>query len=133
MDIDRSEVAPENILPIQLVDTQFRGARIQPEKRLQLAVLTEALMTHTQSTTAVGSRGQSARAEVDEWFTSDVPAGPFSFIAICDSLGLEPTYVRQGLRALRSDVAAPGRRTLLLRRDRQSRHQVVGPRVRRVA
>jgi hypothetical protein len=37
-------------------------------------------------------------AEVRAWFASDDADGPFTFIAICDSLKFDPTYIRVGLR-----------------------------------
>ena len=36
---------PDYILPAQLGDRPLGGARIQPEKRLQVAVLTDAVAT----------------------------------------------------------------------------------------
>ena len=44
MQLLESELAPESILPAQLDDRPFGGARIQPEKRLQVAVLAYAVL-----------------------------------------------------------------------------------------
>jgi len=46
MQLLESELAPESILPAQLDDRPFGGARIQPEKRLrlQVAVLADAVL-----------------------------------------------------------------------------------------
>ena len=44
MQLLESELAPESILLAQLDDRPFGGARIQPEKRLQVAVLADAVL-----------------------------------------------------------------------------------------
>ncbi len=44
MQLLESELAPESILPAQLDDRPFGGAQIQPEKRLQVAVLADAVL-----------------------------------------------------------------------------------------
>ena len=40
---DEIDVETTVILPVQLADMQFRGSQLQPEKRLQLAVLVPVL------------------------------------------------------------------------------------------
>src|SRR5881628_2454346 len=132
MQLLESELAPESILPAQLDDRPFGGARIQPEKRLQVAVLADAvLMFHRW---AGDERVRRLFAEVDAWFASDDADGPFTFVTICDSLGFDPAYVRRGLRRWRAYVEATAERKWSVRRDGSgSRHQVILPRLRRVA
>ena len=36
--------------------------------------------------------------EAEEWFLSDKSHGLFSFVSVCDVLGLEPEFIRQGLK-----------------------------------
>ena len=56
------ELAPESILPAQLFDRRFGGARVQPEKRLQVAVLADAVLRFTDGrATRVRERGVSSR------------------------------------------------------------------------
>jgi len=45
MQLLESELAPDSVLPAQLYRAPFDGARFQPEKRLQLAVLADAVLT----------------------------------------------------------------------------------------
>ena len=45
MQLLEAELAPESILPEQLDDRPFGGARTQPQKSLQVAVLADALLT----------------------------------------------------------------------------------------
>jgi len=130
--VDDNEVEATVILPVQLTDMQFRGSELQAEKRLQVAVLADAVATLARAASDTTPRGRELFAEVDEWFASDVAAGPFSFMAICDSLGMEPAYVRRGLRQLQTQDGAPAARKLSLRHESGSRHQIVR-RVRRAA
>jgi|SRR5207247_1323363 len=132
MQLLESELAPESILPAQLDDRPFGGARIQPEKRLQVAVLADAvLMFHRW---AGDERVRRLFAEVEAWFASDDADGPFTFITICDSLKFDPSYIRWGLRQWRAHLEATAKQKRPLRRDSNgTRHQLVLPRLRRVA
>ena len=48
-----------------------------------------------------GRRVQRLAREAEEWLFSDDARGPFSFVSICAVLGLEPPYLRRGLRRWR--------------------------------
>jgi len=132
MPLLESELAPDSMLPAQLYDRFVGGARIQPEKRLQVAVLADAVLAFHRW--AGVDRAPRLFAEVEAWFASDDVDGPFTFIAICDSLALDPSYIRQGLRHWRKHSEATANQNRPLRRDSTgSRHQVALPRLRRVA
>ena len=134
MQLPETELAPDSILPEQLGDRSFGGARIQPEKRLQVAVLADALLTFRRWAGVEHPRARRLFADVDAWFASDDANGPFTFVTICDSLGFDPAYVRRGLRRWRAYVEATAEHNWSVRRDgSRSRHQVVLPRLRRVA
>jgi len=126
MDIHAAELAPYCILPAQFGDSLFGGARTHPEKCLQLAVLSDAVQTFQQCAGVERKRAQRLFAEVDDWFASDGADGPFAFVAICDSLGFDPDFVRSGLRRRRAFVENTGKRAWSFRRDRhRAWHQVV--------
>ena len=46
-------------------------------------------------------------ADVEAWFASEDSHGLYSFVAICDALGLEATYVRSGLGLWADSHRAP--------------------------
>jgi len=98
---DRSAPAagfePETILPIQLLDTNRLGATMQPEKRLMLAVLEDAIATFQRSLGASTRAGARERDEVRAWLASDDTSWPYAFVNICHVLGFEPSYLRAGL------------------------------------
>src|SRR5438876_12152266 len=134
MQLLEAELAPESILPAQLGDRPFGGARIQPEKRLQVAVLADAVLTFHRWAADKRARARQLFAEVEAWFASDYADGPFTFITICDSLRFDPSYIRRGLRHWRAHLEATAKQKRPLRRDSNgTRHQLVLPRLRRVA
>src|SRR3989475_8007786 len=116
MQLLESELVPESILPVQL-DGPFGGARIQPEKRLQVAVLADAVLTFYRWAGVERARARRLFAEVEAWFASDEADGPFTFIAICDSLMFDPDYIRRGLRHWSAYLEATAERSRPLRRD----------------
>ncbi len=129
-----SELTSESILPAQFFGAPFGGARVQPEKRLQVAVLADAVLTFYQWAGNERTRARRRFAEVETWFASDEADGPFTFMAICDSLKFDPTYIRRGLRDWRTLLEAAVKPKRSVRRDSNgARHQVVLPRLRRVA
>ena len=124
---------PDYILPSQVDDRLFGGARIQPEKRLQVAVLADAILTFRRGDGGKSSQARRLFAEADAWFASDDDDGPFTFVTICQSLGLDAGYIRRGLREWRLHVEANATRTSVRRDANGGRHQVVLSRLRRVA
>ncbi len=89
---------PETILPSQFFERVQIDASLQPEKRLMLAVLEDAVGTFQKCAGATGRRARRLFAEAEEWFASDDAEWPYAFANICQALGLEPLYVRKGLR-----------------------------------
>jgi len=129
-----SELALDSVLPEQLFGTPFGGARLQPEKRLQVAVLADAVLTFFRWAGNGHARARHLFAEIEAWFASDETDGPFTFVTICDSLQLDPGYIRRGLRHWRARQEVMADRARRLRREsHEIRHQVALPRLRRVA
>jgi hypothetical protein len=96
-----SGVEPETILPLQFFDRLRIDASLQPEKRLMLAVLEDAVGTFQKHAEASGRRGRRMFNEAEEWFNSEDAGWPFAFVNICQGLGMEPDYMRAGLRRWR--------------------------------
>lgn len=88
----------ERILPEQFGPEQkglFQGGGIQA---LMCAILEDAIYCFQKQ---FGNPGQEARrlaAEAEEWLFTDDLEWIFSFLNICQALGLDPGYVRAGLR-----------------------------------
>jgi len=121
-----AELEPDIVLPCQLGDGLFGAARLQPEKRLQLAVLEDAIITFERSVGVDDARPRRLLAEVDAWFASDATDSPFAFMTICHTLNIDPDYIRGGLRRRRTHRDASMKRKPRLRRDANgTRHQVL--------
>jgi hypothetical protein len=121
------ELVPEIMVPAQFDDLRRSGVVTRPEHRLMLAVLEDAVHIYQ-----IGGRGDGRTrrlyAETERWFASTDTSWPFSFVRICQVLGLDPEYVLSGLRRWR--VAREADRTtsrpppMRLRRVSGSRHRV---------
>ena len=74
-----------------------------PEQRLMLAVLEDAAHTYRETS---ASPGAVSRDEVDEWFASNALDWPFSFVNVCQALGLDPDNVRTRVANRRQLLAA---------------------------
>jgi hypothetical protein len=102
------DLEPATVLPIQLYANLAPDASILPEKRLLLAVLEEAVVTFQRYATDQGRRGRRLFREAEEWMGSDETCWPCSFRNICDVLGLDPSYLRQGLQRWRDQHRTAG-------------------------
>jgi hypothetical protein len=71
---------------------------LQPEKRLLLAVLEDAVNTLQHYATVSSGRGRHIFVDAAEWFASTAADRLFDFESICQALGLDPSYIRGGLR-----------------------------------
>src|SRR5882672_7600237 len=65
---------------------------LQPEKRLMLAVLQEAVECFKEY-----AEHDRLFKETKEWIFEDDYEWPFSFINICEAVDMDPKYLRKGL------------------------------------
>ena len=122
---------PETILPSQFFDRFQIDASLQPEKRLMLAVLEDAVGSFQKYVTASTRRGQRLYGEAEEWFMAPATDWPFGFETICQALNLEPAYIRGGLArwrdAQRAEVASSAKVVRFpFRRVNGRRHSITG-------
>jgi len=68
-------------------------ADLEPERKLMLAVLEEAIHTYRQNILT----SRRLLRDVEAWLFDDQADDPFSFQAICDALDLSPECVRRGI------------------------------------
>lgn len=120
------------MLGLSPIDAAGRTVAAHRERRLLLAVLEEAIWTYQRYAFAEDRRGVALLSHVEAWFASEDSEWMFSFVAICDALGLETGYVRTGLRRLRerdrvaSETGQPVRRCAF-RRVNGTRHRTTTP------
>lgn len=125
------ELEPEVVLPSQFHGRGGLDASLQPEKRLMLAVLEDAVGTFQKYVCTRDRASQRLLAEVEDWFGSDDVDWPYSFVNICHSLGLEVAFLRQGLRRWKQDqldTRVDGVKVVRFpfRRVNGSRHAITG-------
>ena len=125
------ELEPEVVLPSQFYGKGGLDASLQPEKRLMLAVMEDAVGTFQKFVWARDRASQRLLGEVEDWFASDDVDWPYSFVNICHSLGLEVGFMRNGLRRWKQDqldARVDGVKVVRFpfRRVNGSRHAITG-------
>lgn len=110
---DAPAIEPAAVLPAQIGASFGMGATLQPEKRLMLAVLEDAVTVFLREATREPSDLSAEFLDAQAWIVSEEAEWPFSFENICRALALEPTAIRRGLREWRTRqlALAPARRT----------------------
>jgi len=88
---------PDSLLPVQYFENFRRKVQTEPEKRLMLAVLEDALACFQRHFSSRGGRGLRLFRETEEWIFRGDNGQPFSFANICEVVGFDTEYVRQGL------------------------------------
>lgn len=91
---DRREDA---VLPEQFFDSRVKLAAVCPETALMYAVLEDAFLCFHKQFEANQPQMRSA-SQAEDWFFSDNSRWLFSFLSVCDALGLEAEYIRHKLK-----------------------------------
>ena len=98
----------DTLLSEQFFDTMRRKTIFEPEKRLMLAILEDAVSTLKQYYRSNNRRNARLFEDTKAWIFDADADWVFSFENICEHLGLNPPYVRQGItRWLRRRSGAP--------------------------
>lgn len=103
---------PDTLLPSQFFATMAKRTPQQAEYRLVVAVLQDAVECFQKHLVARDHKARQLFDDAALWLASDDRTWPYSFLNICDLLGLNPHYVRNGLRQW-TERRAPGRLGLL--------------------
>ncbi|HME62454.1 MAG TPA: hypothetical protein VKH62_14515 [Candidatus Binatia bacterium] len=97
---------PDTLLPEQFLDTFRRKLYLEPEKKLMLAILEDAIACYQKYFFVRDSKGKALFQEAEEWVDEAGAANVFSFDSVCETLGLNPDYLRRGLTNWRKSVLA---------------------------
>jgi hypothetical protein len=93
--------APSILTPDQFYDERRDDSALRPIKRLMLAILEDALRCmHKHAGSKNGARRRMYR-EAEQWLCGSGGNAIFSFTVVCETLGIEPDYLRSGLRRWR--------------------------------
>ena len=88
---------PDALLPIQYFETLRRKIPIEPEKRLMWAILEDAVGSFQSHFSGRKGKPSGNLAEVEEWILDTDNSWLFSFNSICETLEIDPQYLRRGL------------------------------------
>ena len=132
---------PDTLLPDQYLETFRRKFHLEPEKKLMLAVLEDAIACYQKYIFAHEGKGKILARETEEWLLDENSDWLFSFDSVCETLGFDPAYLREGLMRWKQQKLADHSQAKvyeLAPRRRRSRRSVslarrAGHRVRRVA
>ena len=93
-----------DILASKHYQKNYREAKwAEPEKALMFAVLMEAVETYQRFGFSTSPSEQKLLGEAKAWFWDEEVDRIFSFRSICGVIGLEPVYLRRGLRQWAAD------------------------------
>ena len=108
---------PDVITPQQYYDSRHDDSAIAPVKRLMMAVLEDALRCFQNNSDANSGPRKRLFAEAEQWLCGEAGDGPFSFDTVCETLGIEPNFLRGGLRDWRNQQLAGDSNRRLARRS----------------
>jgi hypothetical protein len=100
-----SLVEPYLILPSQFFTRLQRTASWTGEQRLMAAILEDAIGICCSSRPPTSAKARTLDRRTWAWVRSDDRTWPFSFLRICEALGLAPSAVREGIRRRRGENA----------------------------
>jgi hypothetical protein len=90
---------PDVLLPSQFFATLHRRGPQEPEKRLVIAILEDAIDCFRKHHSARDHKARQLFEDAEAWILSEDREWPFSFENICELLDFSPEYLRRGLLA----------------------------------
>jgi hypothetical protein len=82
-------------------DDRFEDKLLEPEKRLMLAVLEDAIECFKNHYAARCGKSRGAFVDAEKWVFGTNGDWVFGFENICSALHFDPEYIRKGLRRWR--------------------------------
>ena len=95
-------MVPDILMPVQYYDGMRRdNPETQAVKRLMFVVLADAVRCFQTYADAQSGAGRQMFGETEWWILDRNSDGPFTFVAICEALGIDPDCLRNGLHQWR--------------------------------
>jgi hypothetical protein len=88
---------PDTVVASQYFDNLRRKTLFEPEKKLMFAVLEDGINCFQDNVLAENGRAKKLFDDAEEWILARDRVWVFSFECLCEVLGFDPRYVRQGL------------------------------------
>jgi hypothetical protein len=96
---------PDTLLSTQYFDNMRRRTLLEPEKRLMLAILEDAVDCFKENLSAESGRRKMLFEDAEQWVRSDGGDWVFSFDHICEALGLTRLMCARGCSDGRRKIA----------------------------
>lgn len=93
---------PDVVTPAQFYGQRRDTYRLQPVRKLMLAVLEDALRCFQTNFDARSESRRRLFREAEEWIYGKGGEGPFSFTTVCETLEIEARLLRSGLQEWRA-------------------------------
>ena len=94
---------PHTVLPEQHFTRLQRSSAWTGEQRLIAAILEDAVAVCRKPEVPKSSKARHILRETLRWLRSNDRRWTFSFLRICETLDLEPSAIRRGIRVLRGE------------------------------
>jgi hypothetical protein len=114
-DYSESGFEAEPILPSQFFEGRKKNQALEPEKRLMLAVLSDAVHCYRVGCDAQKTSRIRAFLEAEQWLFGTKGYGPFSCENVCNALDVSPEYLRKMLPKWRVERIRGARVTVIRR------------------
>jgi hypothetical protein len=119
--LEESSLARLAIPDVVTPEQYYNGVRIRHPateaiKRLMLAVLEDALCCLQMRANGRRPIDRRDMAEAERWIFEPGREGPFTFESVCETLGIQPDHLRDGIRQWRLQSSSVCN-TPVLRRD----------------
>jgi hypothetical protein len=144
--LESSAIAGSNLSDALTPEQYYDGIRaddasVRPIKRLMLAVLEDAMRCYQTYATSRNRAQRRLFVDAEMWLMDRHASGVFAFETVCETLGIEPSCLRAGLRrwrlqqldgmnprrlARRSPVTSTSRISAPLKRRRRKLAQATG-------
>jgi hypothetical protein len=86
------------ILPVQFGESRRRKLPSEGERKLLFAVLEDAIRTYLRHRDAgAAARNNEEFVEAVEWLSIDDDSSPFTFLNVCEALGIDADCLRLGI------------------------------------
>ena len=113
------------VLPAQYLAVFRRNTQLEPEQKLMLAVLEDAVTCIQKYGLSSQTKEKRLFSNTRDWILTQDNEWPFSFVNVCEALGLDSGYVRRGIanmkewKSHRPDKPKPPKSRRMKRRDRE--------------
>jgi hypothetical protein len=110
---------PDAILPAQFYSMFKCSQYKEPERRLMVAVLEDAVSCLSMNPLDCNLRQRKQYEEAKQWVSAEEDSEwIFSFRNICEVLGMDPSYLRRGLTRTKSGGRVVSRKVIATARHR---------------